>query len=644
MSVPEPTPLPQLRAARSRLATDGAVASDLLPAPLARSWQRCLQAGLVPHSRSDDAVDHGERLRAAFDGNREMLAHARPVLDFVHDQIRTTGSLVVLADATGMLLHARGDEAFVLRAARVALRPGACWGEGARGTNAIGTALAERSAVVVHGGEHFLDANTFLTCAAAPIFASTGQALGVVDISGDHRGRHPHTLALVRSAARMIEDRLFAAHHSHHVRLHLHAQQEGIGSVGEGLLAIGDDGWLCGANATARAWLRLGGGELGGELGQRTLTALLGPEADRGLAHPGPAVRVRTRTGGALWLCAELPRSARVTASVATPAAAANGDDPQVASARQRAQRAIAAGLVLLLHGESGTGKDVFARELHRDSKYGRGPFVAVNCASIPEQLIEAELFGYVGGAFSGARRDGAPGHFREASGGTLFLDEIGDMPLMLQTRLLRVLEERRVQPLGGSRAIAVDVQLIAATHQDLRAAVATGRFRADLFYRLNGLAVTLPPLRERRDFAALCAALLHEARPHAPPRLAPAVAAAMRAFAWPGNLRQLRSALVAAAAMLDADEVEIDWAHLPDDVRSELHPTPGRLPADAAVLLPTSQPPTTNLRELSDQAIAQAIAASGRNMSEAARRLGISRNTLYRRLRQIPRGPVDGS
>ena len=636
MSVPEPTPLPQLRAARSRLAHDGAVASELLPAPLARSWQRCLQAGLVPHARRDDAVDHGERLRRALDGNREMLAHARPVLDFVHDQIHSTGSLVVLADASGMLLHARGDEAFVARAARVALRPGACWGEAARGTNAIGTALAERSAVVVHGGEHFLDANTFLTCAAAPIFASNGQAIGVLDISGDHRGRHPHTLALVRSAARMIEDRLFAAHHGHHVRLHLHPQQEGLGSVGEGLLALGDDGWLCGANAAARAWLHLGGGELG----QRTVTAMLGPEALRALAAPGLPLRVRTPAGGAFWLCAERPRPARVTATPASATAATATEfagDPQVASAKQRARRALAAGLVLLLHGESGTGKDVFARELHRDSKCGRGPFVAVNCASIPEPLIEAELFGYVGGAFSGARRDGAPGHFREASGGTLLLDEVGDMPLSLQTRLLRVLEERRVQPLGGSRAVAVDVQVIAATHQDLRAAVAAGRFRADLFHRLNGLAVTLPPLRERRDFAALCMALLHEARPHAPPQLAPGVAAAMRAFAWPGNLRQLRSVLVAATAMLDADEAVIDWLHLPDDVRSELRSErTGQRVLSAAIEMPAPDVPTSNLRTLSDQAIAQTITACGGNMSEAARRLGISRNTLYRRLRQL--------
>jgi len=640
MSVPEPTPLPQLRAARSRLASDGAVASELLPAPLARSWQRCLQAGLVPHTRGDDAVDHGERLRRALEGNREMLAHARPVLDFVHDQIRTTGSLVVLADASGMLLHARGDEAFVARAARVALRPGACWGEGARGTNAIGTALAERSAVVVHGGEHFLDANTFLTCAAAPIFASSGRALGVVDISGDHRGRHPHTLALVRSAARMIEDRLFAAHHAHHVRLHLHPQQEGLGSVGEGLLALDGEGSLCGANTTARAWLQLGGGELA----NGAMRSLFGPEVEHGLAHPGQPVRVRTRSGGALWVRAELPRPARVTTSAPTLAAATTADDPQVAMARERARRALAAGLVLLLHGESGTGKDVFARELHRSSQHAAGPFVAVNCASIPEALAEAELFGYVGGAFSGARRDGAPGHFREASGGTLFLDEVGDMPLSLQTRLLRVLEERRVQPLGGSRAIAIDVQLIAATHQDLRQAVAAGHFRADLFYRLNGLAVTLPPLRQRRDFAALCTALLQEARPKSPPQLGADVAAAMRTFAWPGNLRQLRSVLVAATAMLDDDECTIDWRHLPDDVRGELQGTgPHRTTATTRALTTTGPTPptpaTTNLRELSDHAIAQAIAASGRNMSEAARRLGISRNTLYRRLRQLGGG-----
>ena len=626
MHLPAHTPLPQLREARKALHERGLVQAKLLHEPLARSWERCVRAGLAPErAEVDIGLVHGERLRTVLAHNREFMATARPVLGFLHEQIRDTGNLVVLADTDGLLLHAIGDDSFVARAARVALMPGACWGETVRGTNAVGTALAEGQAVVVHGGEHFLDAHGFLTCSAAPIFDSLGRPLGVVDISGDHRSRHPHTLALVRSAARMIEDRLFGAHHAQHLRMHLHPQAEGMHGIGEGLVALTEDGWIVGANGIAMSWLGLHAREIGA----CTTLAVFGIEAGDLRAAIGRPRRLQLPDGRLLWATVERPQAGLLATSTPSAGDAATDADPRVAEARRRAGRALAAGLTVLLLGESGTGKDVFARELHARGPRRSGPFVAVNCASLPETLIEAELFGYVGGAYTGARREGAPGHFREADGGTLFLDEIGDMPLALQTRLLRVLEERRVLPLGASHAVPVDVQLIAATHQDLRSAIARGTFRSDLFYRLNGLSLQLPALRERTDFAALSAAMLREVRPETPPRLTVAVAAAMRRFAWPGNLRQLRSVLTAAAAMLEHGEHTIDWQHLPDDVREELRT--GRPAAPAA--LPGAD---ANLRELSDRAIAETIAATGRNMSEAARRLGISRNTLYRRLRQM--------
>ncbi|MBL8738370.1 MAG: sigma-54-dependent Fis family transcriptional regulator [Planctomycetes bacterium] len=631
MNGPETTPLPRLRAARTALHAHGLVQANLLAGPVARSWQRCVENGLSPTQPIEPVVSASAHLRSAVERHAEMLAHARPVLDFLHEQIRDTGSLVVLADADGMLLHAQGDETFVQRAARVSLRPGACWGETTRGTNAIGTALLERAPVVVHGGEHFLDAFGSLTCSAAPILDSTGRPLGVVDISSDHRTRHPHTLALVRSAARMIEDRVFLAHHAAHWRVHLHPRLEGLGSVGEGLVALTEDGWIVGANATACSWLGLGPGDLGA----CTVHGVFGLAANELLDGSGAPRQRRLPRAGSLWSRSDAPLRSRLVATGPEPAAAANPRaqptssdvDPQLRAAQERGRRALGAGLVLLLQGESGTGKDVFARELHARSPRHAGPFVAVNCASIPEALVEAELFGYVGGAFSGARREGAPGHFREASGGTLFLDEIGDMPLSLQTRLLRVLEDRRVVPLGGSRPIPVDVQVIAATHQDLRAAVAAGRFRSDLYYRVHGLAVELPPLRRRRDFRSLCDAMLAEARPAAPPQLAASLASAMQAFSWPGNLRQLRSVLTAATTMLEAHERTIEWSHLPDDVRAELRAERTAPPACQPV----------DLREASDRAIRAAVVRCGRNMSEAARQLGISRNTLYRRLRQMP-------
>jgi transcriptional regulator with PAS, ATPase and Fis domain len=265
-------------------------------------------------------------------------------------------------------------------------------------------------------------------------------------------------------------------------------------------------------------------------------------------------------------------------------------------------------------------------------------PFVAVDCASLPENLIEAELFGYAPGAFTGARREGSPGRIREVRGGTLFLDEIGDMPLALQTRLLRVLQERQVTPLGGGKPVPVEFALVCATHRNLKAEMDAGRFRADLYYRLNGLTLMLPAVRDRTDFPALLQRLLTSLAPDQGITLTPAVAAAFADHPWPGNVRQLVNALRTACALLDPGERVIDWSHLPTICFWSCAPTrprprrgcetpPPRLDSTAA------GPAVERLRDISAQAIHRAIEVSRGNMSEAARRLGISRNTLYRRL-----------
>ena len=290
--------------------------------------------------------------------------------------------------------------------------------------------------------------------------------------------------------------------------------------------------------------------------------------------------------------------------------------------------------IALLLQGESGSGKEVFARALHASGPRRDGPFVAVNCAALPESLIEAELFGYQGGAFTGARREGAPGRVREAAGGTLFLDEIGDMPLAMQARLLRVLQDRAVTPLGGGRPVAVDFGLVCATHRSLRAAIDGGHFREDLYYRLNGLTLTLPPLRERDDLPQLIAAMLAEALPGRAVTLSPALARAFAGHRWPGNLRQLANALRTACALLGDDEPEIDWPHLPDDLAADLAADQRRareLPREPEVL-----DGAANLRSQQDATVRRVLDTCGGNLSETARRLGISRNTLYRRLRGL--------
>lgn len=633
----------QVREARRQLNSGGEISAELLGPTLARSWQRSALAGLTPGGRPQGAPHaSAPQLARALDVQRDLVAHATPVMEFLYEQTRDTDSMVILADAQGMLLHALGDVAFMGRAERVALRPGATWHERWRGTNAIGTALAEEQALVVHAGEHFLERNAFLTCAAAPIHDPSGRLLGALDLSGDHRGYHRHTLGLVRSAVRMIEHRLFDTRHAAGLRLRLHTRPEGISTLTESLLALSDDGWVIGANDAALNTLGFGWADIGARQFEQLFELDTDGLHDLARQSSQRAVPVRTRDGRVLWLRAQAaahavtvpagrPAATRVGPETARDALAAlDTGDPTLRTALDRARRVLDKPIALLLLGESGVGKEVFARAAHASGPRRHQPFVAVNCAALPEALIESELFGYRPGAFTGASREGAPGRIREADGGVLFLDEIGDMPLAMQGRLLRVLQERQVLPLGGGKPVPVDVQLICATHRPLRDELKAGRFREDLYYRINGLSLPLPPLRERQDLDALVARLLAEISPERDRALAPDLARLVARYAWPGNLRQLSNALRTACALMDEREGEIGWEHLPDDLAEDLRQL--REHASAADTRPLAE---GTLRDLERQQVEAAMALAQGNVSEAARRLGVSRNTLYRRLRQ---------
>ncbi|HEY0181048.1 MAG TPA: sigma 54-interacting transcriptional regulator, partial [Dokdonella sp.] len=296
----------------------------------------------------------------------------------------------------------------------------------------------------------------------------------------------------------------------------------------------------------------------------------------------------------------------------------------------RRAARLLDADVPLLLEGETGTGKEVFARELHRRSARAGAAFVAVNCAALPEGLIEAELFGYAGGAFTGARREGARGLLREADGGVLFLDEIGDMPLVLQSRLLRVLQEREVAPLGGGRAQRVDFAVVAASHRDLERAVAEKTFRADLYFRIAQSTVRLRPLREYERLDRLIRALWTTLGGDAAQvALADEAVARLAAHAWPGNFRQLVGTLKSLLALAEPGDT-VDARALPERVRAAAAPRP--LAGGAADPAPPDD--VRALGEIERDAVRRALAASDGNVSAAARRLGISRSTLYRRFR----------
>jgi transcriptional regulator of acetoin/glycerol metabolism len=608
---------------------------------LARSWRRSVDAGLAPDGRLPEAgrLDTNQ-LAQARDRNHELIAHARPVMEYLHAQMRESDSMVILADDRGVLLQALGDPDFLTRAERVALMPGASWDERHRGTNAIGTALAEARPLVVHGGEHFLERNGFLSCAAAPLMAPDGRLLGVLDISGDQRQHHPHTFGLIRAAAQMVENRLFEAYHARSMRLRFHPMAEGIGTFAEGIAALSEDGWLIGANQAGLVYLGLRAADLKATPLSRILPLRMEDLLDWTRRHAGEPMLVTLSDGERLFIRLDASQSAPPAAAPAKSEPATRRQDAldqldtgdeRLAAAIEKAHKLIGKPIPLLLQGEPGVGKERFARACHASGPRHDGPFVVVNCATLQPSLIEAELFGFA----PTLCRDGVLGRIREADGGTLFIDEIELLPRPVQTRLLEILLQHRVTPIGGE-PVAVDLVLITATHSNLKAEIEAGNFDADFYYRINGLAINLAPLRERQDFAALVARLLEELAPGRGVSLEPAVATAFAEYAWPGNLRQLSNALRAACALLDEGETHIGWNHLPDDLAEELRwqPPPGAAAADA----------TENLRELSQATIARAIAASHGNMSEAARRLGISRNTLYRRLREKQAGEEEKS
>lgn len=625
-------PAPQIRLARSQLIEHGITSVAGLDDSVSRSWSRSLAAGLSPIGRIS-AIDNlsSIELQRMRTKNDELINHSQPVMEYLLDQVSNTQSMVILSDHQGTLMHTMGDLTFLSKAERVALMCGASWSETQRGTNAIGTALAELNEVEIHGGEHFLERNGFLTCAAAPIMSASGSLMGVLDISGDQRARHPHTLGLVSTAARMIENSLVQATSRDNLLLMLHSRPEGIGSIAQGLLVFSHDGWLVGANRRGLDLLQLSSLQIGSVTWDRLFQSEWEDILDRE-SRPGERpFGVRTNSHKSLYARVRGRPKTRIQISQPTtsldPIRELDTGDSKWRSAATKALKVCDKDIPILVMGESGVGKEVFAKAIHQSSSRREKPFIALNCAAIPEHLIEAELFGYVAGAFTGASKDGADGRFREVKGGTLFLDEIGDMPLSLQTRLLRVLQDKRVTPVGSGESIDVDFALICATHHQLKLAVEQGKFRQDLFYRINGLSLQLPALRDREDLRALTQRLLTEISGGEGVVIDSDLFKAMVAYSWPGNLRQFSHVLKTAVALLEPYQTKITWSHMPDDLVEELR--------DLALCQnQVCERPPQNLNDLSMRAIQHALENCRGNVSAAAKQLGISRQTMYRRLK----------
>ncbi len=633
-------PLPIGTAAQSRVhrAWEHAVlAGERLPGVrdvVWDSWQRSV-AMVPPTLRAAPQVWDADGLATAR-LTCDWMPFAREAIGADASGFTDGGHILALFDADGRMLDAHGDPEAITGLADINFRPGACWSESVAGTNGPGTALAAGHAVHVVGHEHFVQAWQPWHCAAVPVRdALTRQILGVVDLSGFHERAHPHTLSLAAALAMAIEQMLGAREMRRRAQLlQRHAallrrwpgDVQGVIDRNEALVdgalpCAPRGGWrdvLARAEAgdtAPREWELPNGRRAFVEPVMDGLTAI-----GACVVLPTPTVRSGHSSGA---LVSQAPVDGPVARRGSTRYAIADlvGDDPAIRDAARLATLAAQNDLPVLLLGESGTGKEVMAQGIH----------AASSRAAIPRDLTESELFGYVGGSFSGARKEGHAGKIEAAHGGTLFLDEIGDLPLPAQAALLRVLQEGELTRVGDTTSRPVDVRVVAATNRDLSRALADGQFRSDLFYRLGVLTVQMPPLRERRgDIRGLAERFLLESSRQlgtAPRRYSAAAMGALERHSWPGNVRELKNLTRRLAALVGREEVGLD--DLPPDVRG-LHVTPLHgTPAPDALA-------DFNTGELPIPANLLAAVRSSKTMGEAAVKLGVTRSTLYRRIARL--------
>jgi sigma-54 dependent transcriptional regulator, acetoin dehydrogenase operon transcriptional activator AcoR len=669
----------------------GVMQDGALPPALIQSWKRCATLGLDPYG---DTAREEMTEPVSSSISRQLLTLVRPAMEDMHQFIEGTACIVVFTDDGARIVDCFGDSDMRVELEHLGLRVGASWHEDRQGSNALTLALQESFPIQLEGAMHYRAALHPFYTSAAPVHDLLGRVVGVLGIVGRHEDSHPHTLGMITAAAQAVSNQLQMQVWLGNANDLLSELKTILQTLPEGILLLRRDGVISQMNAPAGTMLGLSPARVTGRrlsdvlpLPSVLAQAIIHQQqlADEELVFDTSHGRVtclcslkaissyRLETGledivGSSGLVIAEPMTAdgfvmilrsiervqklvnRMTGARARLTFAnVVGESPALKEAMRLARLAATSNSTVLLHGETGTGKEIFAQSIHTSSARADGPFVAVNCAAIPRELINTELFGYEGGSFTGADRQGRSGKFEQAHGGTLFLDEIGDMPLDLQTALLRAIETHTIVRIGGQRVIPVDVRIIAATHRDLREESRRGNFRADLFYRLNVLTITIPPLRDRVDDLPLLTQHFLQRQSRVMGRtltIHPDAMAAIQSYAWPGNIRELENTLERATYLMPQSTIIVE------DLPFELRQSAGRVEAVhvPSQFMPAVEPRQQTSLPLADvvdtsvalkaqshqaeaQAIIQALQASNGQVTRAASMLGISRTTLWRKM-----------
>ncbi|MBA2287169.1 MAG: sigma 54-interacting transcriptional regulator [Ktedonobacteraceae bacterium] len=672
----------------------GVMQDETLPPALLQSWKRCAALGLDPYGETPaDEISPS----AASGISGQLLILVRPALEDLHQFIEGSACVVIFADNDARIVDYFGDQDMQVELEQLGLSLGASWQETRHGSNALALALRESFPMQLEGAMHYRAALHPFYTSAAPVHDLLGRVVGVLGVVGRQEQSHRHTLGMITAAAQAISNQLQMQVWLSNVNDLLSELKTILQTLPEGILLLRRDGVVSQMNGPAGTLLGLSPTRVTGRhlsdvlplpsvLAQAikrqhqlsdeelvfdtshgrvtclcSLKAISSYRLETGLADivgsTGLLIAEPVAADGFVMILRSIERVQKLVnrmtgARARLTFANVVGESPALKEAVRLARLAATSNSTVLLHGETGTGKEIFAQSIHTSSARTDGPFVAVNCSAIPRELINTELFGYEGGSFTGADRQGRPGKFEQAQGGTLFLDEIGDMPLDLQTALLRAIETHTIVRVGGQRVIPADVRIIAATHRDLREEARRGNFRADLFYRLHVLTIVLPSLRDRVDDLPLLVQHFLQRQSRVMGRtltIHPDAMTAMQSYTWPGNIRELENTLERITYLMPKAHITIE--DLPFELQqssssveaahpslsSSHDPATPEPPQQIPLLFTNSVDPAAALKAQSNQAEAQALVqalqASAGQVTRAAALLGISRTTLWRKM-----------
>ena len=618
-----------------------------------RSRERSARYGVDPNQ---DGAPESSRLsdpelRQRIEGQKEFYTLAKDQLDSLYRLLKDTGFCMALSDSDGYVLYVVGDADLIEHFKRRRCLPGYRWTEQDIGTCAIGFVLEEQIPVFLPGDHMYSTLVRDISNAGAPVFAPDGTLIGVIILSGNSSMMHVHTLGLVRQAAETVTSQMRERERTRELAIKHQYMMALLESDSQGMVTVDQEGHIVQANRRARGLLKLPPGYegldfedfLGERLELREQVQLgKGFQAreirtrQAGVAHYASLDPIRLENGelvGGLFSLTEKKEMMRMAVKMTGTHAhftfeSIVGTSPTLKEAMHRAHIAADSTAPVLLCGETGTGKELFAQAIHNASNRKTRPFVAINCGAIPKELIESELFGYEEGAFTGAQKGGRPGKIELADSGTLFLDEIGDMPIDMQVKLLRVLQSGEIQRVGGLRTVRVDLRVISATHKDLARSILEHKFRSDLFYRISTLTLNIPALRERgEDIIPLA---LHFIQRHevnlnrvALP-LPPETTEALQRYGWPGNIRQLESAIECAMHLAEGGKLLPEHLGIDAALDERLIETTGTQPGSPQ-----------RLDLLEKKAITDTFSHFSGNIRQTALALGVSRPTLYRKLKK---------